>query len=177
MEIELKKIFSKKNEIIVKNIHDNFVKILFEREFKKKYNYVYSLMNNLNQDGYRLGKYYVSLYKNKYNINDIEIIKLYIEIDPRVYNLREIERELETVKKILYKLLYESRISSCNHELIITNINNLIKDIDNIYIKFKHHEIYNTEDMQVQEEIEIELYEEEIINKYIKYELSILLNE
>ena len=31
--------------------------------------------------------------------------------------------------------------------------------------------------MRVQEEIEIELYEEEIINKYIKYELSILLNE
>ena len=86
-------------------------------------------MNNLNQDGYRLGKYYVSLYKNKYNINDIEIIKLYIEIDPRVYNLREIERELETVKKILYKLLYESHISPCNHESIIININNLIKDI------------------------------------------------
>ncbi len=177
MEIELKKIFSKKNEIIIKNIHDNLVKTLFERDFKKKYSYVYNLMNNLNQDGYRLGKYYVSLYKNKYNIYDTQIIKLYIDIDPRVYSLREIERELETIKRLLYKLLYESRISPCNYELIITNINKLIKDIDNIYIKFKQHEIHYTQDMRVQEEIEIELYEEEIINKYIKYELSILLNE
>ena len=122
MEIELKKIFSKKNEIIVKNIHDNLVKILFEREFKKKYNYVYSLIENLNQDGYRLGRYYVSLYKNKYNTYDFETIKLYINIDPRVYKLREIENELITIKNLLYKLLCESRISPCNHELIITNI-------------------------------------------------------
>jgi len=168
------RLFSKQYELTIKKIHDNFAESIFRKLFNDRYLYIYKIMEELNNDGYRLGRSYVSIYYNKHE--DYESIRRKLKKDVKIQQLEIIGHELGTVKSLLYKSIYESNMSNCDYSIIIKNMEFLCDMIDSLSVKLKQHEIHVSQPMHIMEELQY--YTEDIdTNQYINHELSEIMSE